>query len=686
MSLAKLSIDLEARLAGLQEGLDKAGLLAERSAAKIESTFAGIGAAFKVLSGTLAADLTIAGITGFIRSTADGLAKLRDLSEATGASVENMSALEDIAVRTGTSVDSAADAVIKLNKALLAGSDPKSDAAIALNAIGLSVENLKQLDPVQALQEVALALNGFADNGAKGRIELVLLGKSTKELAPLLKDLAEAGRLQATVTAEQAAEAKRFNDALDSLAKNSVDAARAISGPLITELANLLEKFNELRRNRPTWAQLLGAPQEGEAAIDSTQDRIKALNKLLESGNLTQERRIRLERQLRELQARPAVPIETSFAKTASSFGGGKPSIDDSALGRGGAGDKKQPKVRDFSLGPSPISESLQLALRAIEQTDTIKIAQLNDELDRLFEIRASGLGGGAELDEAINKLIDDLQKLNPAAQAAAEAKKQLDAILAKTPTAELAVALKNVDLINAAFDAGTLGAQQWAEAVLVATEPLRKGAEQMKEALSDMQVFANQAARNIQDALGNTLEATLSGHFENIGELWKNLLIRMASEAAAAQIGKELFGDFGKTGNIGGSIGELLKFLPALFPSAHGNAFAGGQAQAFAAGGILGPLGGLLTRPTVFPMANGWGLAGEAGTEAVMPLKRGRDGKLGVAAQGSGGRALALTYAPTIQIDARSDQAQVAQLVAAGVREGQRQMLEHLRASGVTA
>lgn len=685
MALAKLTIDLEAQLAGLQEGLDKAGFLAERSAAKIESTFAGIGQAFKILSGTLAAGLTISGIEQFFRSTVDGLAKLRELSEATGASVENLSALEDIAVRTGTSVDSAADAVIKLNKALIAGSDPKSDAAAALTAIGLSVENLKQLDPVQALQEVALALNSFADNGAKGRVELVLLGKSTKELAPLLKDLAEAGTLQAKVTAEQAAEAKRFNDALDSMAKNSTDVARAISGPLITALANLFEKLNELRKNRPTWAQLLGAPEEGEVAFDSVQERIKALNKLLESGNLTQERRIRLERQLADLMARPATPIETSFAKTAASWGGGKPSIDDSALG-GGNKPPKVPKVRDFSLGPSPISESLQDALRTIEQTDTVKIRKLNDELDRLFELRASGLGGGAEIDEAIKRVIDDLQKLNPAAQAAAEAKKQLDAILEKTPTAELAVALKNVDLINKAFESGIIGVEQWAEAVRIATEPLRKGAEQTKAELSDMAVFANQAARNIQDALGNTLEATLSGHFENIGQLWKDLLIRMASEAAAAQIGKELFGDFGKTGEIGGSVGDLLKFLPALFGSARGNAFAGGV-HAFAGGGILGPLGGMLTRPTLFPMANGGiGIGGEAGTEAVMPLKRGRDGKLGVAAQGGGGRALALTYAPTIQIDARSDQAQVAQLVAAGVREGQRQMLEHLRASGVTA
>ena len=47
--------------------------------------------------------------------------------------------------------------------------------------------------------------------------------------------------------------------------------------------------------------------------------------------------------------------------------------------------------------------------------------------------------------------------------------------------------------------------------------------------------------------------------------------------------------------------------------------------------------MGGIVYRPTLFPMANGMGLMGEAGPEGVLPLKRGRDGKLGVIANGGG-------------------------------------------------
>ena len=64
-----------------------------------------------------------------------------------------------------------------------------------------------------------------------------------------------------------------------------------------------------------------------------------------------------------------------------------------------------------------------------------------------------------------------------------------------------------------------------------------------------------------------------------------------------------------------------------------------------FADGGVIAKnkivpfaYGGIVNKPTLFPMANGAGLMGEAGPEAIMPLRRGRDGKLGVEASGGVG------------------------------------------------
>ena len=70
-----------------------------------------------------------------------------------------------------------------------------------------------------------------------------------------------------------------------------------------------------------------------------------------------------------------------------------------------------------------------------------------------------------------------------------------------------------------------------------------------------------------------------------------------------------------------------------SIFPFANGGVIQGGkQVQAYANGGVVGG-------PTYFPMAGGkTGLMGEAGPEAIMPLKRGKGGKLGVEASGDTG------------------------------------------------
>jgi len=60
------------------------------------------------------------------------------------------------------------------------------------------------------------------------------------------------------------------------------------------------------------------------------------------------------------------------------------------------------------------------------------------------------------------------------------------------------------------------------------------------------------------------------------------------------------------------------------ILPSAKGNVFSGGNVIPFARGGVV-------NRPTMFPLANGTGLMGEAGPEAIIPLRRGPGGRLGI-------------------------------------------------------
>ncbi len=62
----------------------------------------------------------------------------------------------------------------------------------------------------------------------------------------------------------------------------------------------------------------------------------------------------------------------------------------------------------------------------------------------------------------------------------------------------------------------------------------------------------------------------------------------------------------------------------------AKGGAFQGGRVMAFANGGVV-------SSPTHFAMRGGLGLMGEAGPEAILPLRRGSGGRLGVEMQGGG-------------------------------------------------
>ena len=247
MPLATLSVDLEARLASLERGFDKAYRAAEKNASFMEARYAKVGATMASIGRTITAAFAGISVVAMVKGTTDALDALNDLKDATGSSIENLSALEDVALRTGTSYDSMAGALVKFNNTLKEAK-PGSDAERVIKALGLDVEKLKALDPAEALRQVAVALSGYADDGDKARAVQELFGKSVREVAPFLADLAKQGQLNAKVTSEQAEAAERFNQQLAAMRKDVTDAARAIVGDMLPALSEFLRQLTEGRK------------------------------------------------------------------------------------------------------------------------------------------------------------------------------------------------------------------------------------------------------------------------------------------------------------------------------------------------------------------------------------------------------------------------------------------------------
>ena len=153
---------------------------------------------------------------------------------------------------------------------------------------------------------------------------------------------------------------------------------------------------------------------------------------------------------------------------------------------------------------------------------------------------------------------------------------------------------------------------------------------EKLAEAKKKVEAVASTLATETVGALRDIVNGTktASQAFRdmaiNIIQQIMNILIwQPLIESLTNSISGAITGSAGGGGAMGGIIGSIFGFQK-------GGAFSSGNVIPFANGGVVGS-------PTMFGMSGGrTGLMGEAGPEAIMPLKRGSDGKLGVEGGGN--------------------------------------------------
>lgn len=277
-----------------------------------------------------------------------------------------------------------------------------------------------------------------------------------------------------------------------------------------------------------------------------------------------------------------------------------------------------------------------------IEFNKTVATSANQREAAYAAEKELAGAYGASA--ERIKAYRDEYNKLIPAITAAEERVKQAEKNLAEAP-------------------AGT-------EQANLAITALYQTRANLAKTTSDAQIAAGRAANDAEmkyndmslkrlnaynDAFANVFQGMADAivTFAQTGKLsFKGLIDSMLVDLIRFELRAQMSALYSATGGAAGimsmlGLGGGMTAQTSTLTGGTGNAAgvsyqaANGAAwdngvKAFANGGAF--TNSIVDSPTLFKFAKGTGLMGEAGPEAIMPLRRGPDGSLGVQAQGGGG------------------------------------------------
>lgn len=622
MAIAKLSIDLETRLATFERDLKQMSTLSETAANKIGKAFTGLTAVFAGLAGAL----SVGAIKQAFDSYVQGAAAMDDLAEITGSTVEKVSALSNVAKISGTDMGLLEGGMVKLAKAVTLVGDESSDAAAAFKALNLDPKELGAVDTADQLKIVAERLAEYEDGAAKTALATTLLGKSGAQLLPYLKDLASTGDLVAKVTTEQAAQAEEYEKNLKRLGAAQSAVVKIISAELVPAANVLVKTFVDVLSGTDgvrgaarglaedgsiqNWAisavraagfvidafdgvvrvvqavgKTIGAAAASAAAVaQGSFSGAKAIGgELLSDLDSLAQKPLFSQRLEENIAAMQKLGGAADVTRKKLNFSGGAGGGAGGRGGRGRAGGGASASFTDYD------QQMVQRIASAIEKTDTVKAAELVRQLEKLDELAAAGL------DPAIVKAVRD--DLTGATKAAADELARLNGLLDATPTGKLDQARDDMLLLTKALTEGRIAEEQYLEAVAARLDTVSKKTEKV---VGEFDEFTKAAAKNIENALADFLFDPFSEGLDGMARKFADTIRKMAADALAAQLAKKLFGDFGASGGDGGWVGMAFKAVAGL---------SGGGAGAGAGAAASSGIGNVWV-----DIMHGGGLAGASG------------------------------------------------------------------------
>lgn len=567
------------------------------------------------------AGLGVAGVVGTIASLAKGISEVGDQAKIAGVNVKAFQELKFVAEQNRIGVDALTDGLKELNlradEFILTG---QGSAAEAFQRLGFSAEDLKKkLEDPSALFTEIIGKLGKLSKAAQIRIADEIFGGTGGEKFVQLIDQGEAG-IRDTIKAAN-------------------DLGIVMDQQLIDRAAEVDRRFNQIANTVGSTLKsaIVSAADSLAEFIDGFRDYQNQMSTTLQN---TQRdlgmKRLDLENKILEAQNKSwATDAQRNKAVGQYRIELEKLNQEDAKITKA-IGDKLQPMQRSGNDTWTPPDYTPPSKTKSSRSASTTQADRERKAVEDLIK----------ELEEELR-----IVNLSDAAKRASAASRQAGA---------------------AATDDERKKIIQLNEAIFQEEEARRKADEQM--------LYYRDLTRSGLDDLFSALEEGKS-FWEAMGDVAVNSLKRIADTMLDDVLDSIFQVNNAASGGGGGFFSNLLGGLfggggggKGAFPTAPGaGLFAKGGAFA---NGINGFSNQIVSKPTMFAFADGAGLMGEAGPEAIMPLKRDASGRLGVSAHGGGNSQAAssspvnVNYSPTYNVQGSGPE--IAQLRAQMARDKQ--------------
>lgn len=525
---------------------------------------------------------------GMVKNLAEAGDKLQKLSVKTGIAVEDLSKLDYAASLSDLSMEDLGAALVKLNRVMGDAANGSKEATEALARFGV-VPNSGQT-ALEVFKQIADRVKATGDETRVASALNDVLGKSFANLIPLLKGgsdgIKQAGieleKFGGVMTGDLAKASEEFND-------NMTKVGKALDGLKISLLGGVVKGLRDITTEMLEGTVAAGgffAALNAGATINpfkNTSENLKSVRAELaemervakEEGYMDAERFRRKKNQLALLkleQQRQALAGAENYGNEGLGARVKQAEILDTPGKKtktGGGGRSPRTKADNYTDLLTPAAEAYAKAIESLNnsQLDAEKSTQkLNDAESTLYDIMRSSVW--QDMPEPWKELVIAQSKAASAAIKTAEKTKELNELIAATPTAKLEETRRKMLLLAEAFETGIDGmkisADQFSEAAQTALGTL---AEDAQAATDEMSEFAVQAARNIQDAMAEFLFDPFKDGVDGMLKNFGTVIQKMVANAVAADLAGRIFGKAGG-GEGSGLLGAGLDWLSGLLPS----------------------------------------------------------------------------------------------------------------------